>query len=128
MLNKWQLRCKIMKTLFQIIVLVCCFAFTGCEQINNLIVKHNLQGVYKDAEGNTMEFTESKVIFDDRLSFDYKVEGKHVFLENVRFGAYNFGDVRYEIIDANTLKISGGFWISKDEVKNEKGIFRKVLN
>jgi hypothetical protein len=101
------------------------FSWTGCEQLVKKLTSKNIEGTYEDENGTTAEFTASKVIMTGSsngkkkkkkgdmsmtLTFDYKVEGKHVFLETKsNVGGLGsllmaMGDASFEIIDDNTLK------------------------
>jgi len=101
------------------------FSLTSCEQLVKKLTTKNIEGTYEDENGTIAEFTTSKVIMTGTsngkkkrkasdmsmtLTFDYKVEGKHVFLETKsNVGGLGsllmaMGDASFEIIDENTLK------------------------
>lgn len=112
-----------MKRALQLTALCASLALSSCDYINGKILKSSLEGTYENAEGGRMEFTESKVTFQGFASFDYKVEGKYLFVENFGMGELKYGDIRYEILDANTIKLAGGLPASD---KEERTVFKKV--
>lgn len=93
-------------------------ALSACDYINNKVLNNSLEGTYENAEGGRMEFTESKVTYQGMASFDYKVEGKYLFVENFGMGELKYGDIRYEIIDGNTIRLAGGLSTSDNEGRN----------
>lgn len=98
-------------------------ALSSCDYINGKILESSLEGTYVNGEGTRMEFTESKVTYQDVASFNYKVEGKYLYVENFGIGELKFGDMRYEILDANTIKQANGMPVSDNEAKT---VFKKV--
>lgn len=112
-----------MRKLQLIYALVFALALSSCEYVKKRILEDSIDGTYTNAEGTRMEFTESKVTYHDIASFNYKVEGKYLYVENFGIGELKFGDMRYEIIDQNTLKLAVGF--SKNESDSET-VFKKL--
>jgi predicted small secreted protein len=112
-----------MKKLLQLTTFGLALALFSCEYINSKILNSSIEGVYENAEGTRMEFTESKVTYQDIASFSYKVEGKYLYVEDFGIGELKFGDMRYEILDPNTIKLAGGIAPSKNE---DEIVFRKV--
>lgn len=112
-----------MKKLLQLVTFGLALALSSCDYINGKILKNGIEGVYENAEGTRMEFTESKVTFHNIAAFNYKVEGKYLYVEDFGIGELKFGDMRYEILDASTLKQASGLSVSENE---EETVFKKV--
>ena len=94
-------------------------SLSSCDEINKRLAAKSIEGTYHQVGGDAKaEFTASKCIIvgnrSDKnpitMTFDYKLEGKHVFLEtksNVGGLGSMFmamGNMQFDVIDSNTLK------------------------
>ncbi|UPL48527.1 hypothetical protein [Hymenobacter sublimis] len=102
------------------LLLLASLTLVSCEEFKHKLFSDTIEGIYHSADNQQVEITASKVIMTDvgkdkvktpPLTFDYKHEGNHIFLENrsnvggLQSMIMSVTNIEFQVIDDNTVKM-----------------------